>query len=818
MGTFIRNLFKSRITVSALAIGLVFAVLVVSLFNLTVVKGEGYSSLSQSSKTRTLTTTGKRGSIYDTNMIPLAYDEDTYDVRFYREAGTNTAAYRAAYTQSLREAIAIIEEEGKAVLDTFSIVREEDGNYTFNFNTTDETVFAKREKLWRSNMYLTDTTLTPYDCYMRLRDTYQIPEDVSYEEAHKLLSIWQETQYTQYLTYSQVTVAADVSATTVARIESRPEALLGVSIATSTKRVYPKGEHASHILGYTGRIYDADQLTALAEKGYTADATVGVTGIESTMEDSLTSNITSRKGMELVEVDTYGRILQVLDSTQPLSGNDVVLNLDYELQTVVEDALARTIESIRAEQDAVLADPEQLADYTAQLELVGRKVEDLNLADTGAAVVMNCNTGAILAMASYPDYDPNLFIGGISEEEYAVYAEDTRSPLFNKAISTMGMPGSVFKMVTGLGALMEGVVTVDTEIDDGGPWAEPGEQPTDTSPRCWVRPDYYLHTAQNIVSGLKNSCNYYFMTLAYGLGIDQLNRWGELLGLTTLTNVELPSEAVGHIGNQLYLYDNTKSIGEQASYTPFLVHRKLYTVELVDICTAEGVEYTEDQLKEVAEKLMKVVGTDETWGPTFRRILREDLGISETITNAKGYDTKISQRLYELRWTPTLTVTSGIGQARVQVTPIAVARYISALVNGGTVYEAQLVDKVLNAAGEVVEDKQPVVANALEADPEYLSSIREGMKEVVNAEDGGTAATLFENFEYVDNIGGKTGTAQVSTIDLENDSWFVCFTPFDDTEIVVVVYVPHGYKGSNSAQAVKEVVQFYLDRQKNGGA
>ena len=114
--------------------------------------------------------------------------------------------------------------------------------------------------------------------------------------------------------------------------------------------------------------------------------------------------------------------------------------------------------------------------------------------------------------------------------------------------------------------------------------------------------------------------------------------------------------------------------------------------------------------------------------------------------------------------------------------------------------------------GTVIFDQEPVVYGTLDADDIYLEKIMEGMHDVVSGD--GTAAKYFKDFpdKYKDNIGGKTGTAEVSTIDLENNSWFVCFTPYEKPEIAIVVYVPHGYSGGLSSLVAQDIVKFYIDR------
>jgi len=152
----------------------------------------------------------------------------------------------------------------------------------------------------------------------------------------------------------------------------------------------------------------------------------------------------------------------------------------------------------------------------------------------------------------------------------------------------------------------------------------------------------------------------------------------------------------------------------------------------------------------------------------------------------------------------------------VSVTPIEIARYVAALVNGGNVMELSVIKSIIDASGATVKEFEPTVLWNLNAKEENLSAIKEGMREVVSLEDGGTASKYFADYKYRDQIGGKTGSAQISTsdrnIDLENTAWFVAFAPYEDPEIVVVVSIPNGWAGARAYITVQEIVQFYLDR------
>ena len=790
------------------AFGLCILLLLITMFNLTVLQGPDYLAQSLSGKTRTLTVTAKRGSILDSSGIPLAYDRTSYNIVFYRDPLKTGSKWRAIYTDIILKTIQILEKNGNKVIDTLSIKRDENGICSFDWgNSTDPKVLQKKEELWRTNMSIKSAEAG--EAFQILRQCYAIPDDIDYEMAHKILSIWQEVQNYSFKSYVAVVIAYGVDASSVAEIMQRSMELEGMSAEQSYTREYPNGTSAAHIVGYMSKVYDEQTLQALKDKGYDEQDLVGAMGIESSFEDQLSSNIGSRKGSETVEIDSRGKIAQVLSETKATEGNTVTLTIDEDLQKVLETALAKNITQINEKQQSIYnANPVKY--QTKESERGGVATR---FAKTGAAIVMDVNTGQVLALASYPSFDPNLFTGGISEANYAALNDEATTPLFNKAISSRAEPGSVFKMATGYAGLMEGTITPTTTISCQGEFTT-GITGGDT-PSCWEK-NIAEHANQDIVAALKNSCDYYFYTVAYNLGSEKLNKWASIFGLTSKTGIELPGEATSYVASQKVLYDNTKDIVTgQVNSKPFLV-RKAVARLLQYFGTMRNTIYSDEQAYRAATRIVQLVGpgASNNLGPSIRAILREEMDIPESITYAKLWDRQISSLLFEITWNPIQTVYAGIGQSVSSITPIAIARYVSAIANGGTVYQASIVKRVVSPDGTVVQENNPKVVSTLNDTNNYLSYLQEGMEKVISKEDGGTAASAFDNFEYSNEVAGKTGTAQVSSIDLEDTAWFVAYTPIQNAQIAIVVYIPNGYEGKLAAQTARDIIQFYLDRQK----
>lgn len=823
--------FKIRYRVVMIIVGMLFMVLLIQLLNLQWRDGEQYAAEAVAGLDKELRLTGSRGMIVDSNGVPLAYDQNSYNVVFYKDPSRSTKNYGAEYTDIIRKTIDIVEGNNGECITSFNIkveVVEGVAEYSFYFAGIQPEDVQARINKWIDNMSIYDSIQEDFNkwwesvekevpleleegqeqvdieyLYWYVRDRYSIPQDVSFEEAEKLLSVWQEVQKSSYRSYAPVTVAEDVNFETVATIEMLKIQLDGMDIEEESIRIYPKNELAAHIVGYMGRMLNEATLLEYEASGYSRDDLIGISGIEAEMEFELSANIEGKTGTRVVEVDSRGKVVGEISVDPPTDGNTVMLTIDATMQKKLEEALEENIRQINAIQVAEYND-EHEEKYDQYVE----SIEDIDLAEIGAAVVMQVQTGEILAMSSYPSYDPNWFTGGLSYDHAEELYQDPRHPLFNNAIASTSTPGSIFKMVTAVGGLMEGVITLETEIDDEGEWDSgiaSGKKPS-----CWVYPKTYLHQNQTVVDGLRNSCNYFFFTVADYLGNINLNKWASLLGLDSKTNVELTGEIAGQIASQDTLYTSGETpTGKTASVFAAI------KATLKRACVDAGYEYEEELFDEVTLTLMDlVVSNTNEWGPDVRGILKNELELdTNDIENGiyQSYDDQIVSFLLEIRWTDTENILTGIGQSVTLLTPIGVARYVSAIVNGGYVYDASLIKAVISPDGKTTEEFRPKLIRELNINQEYVDAIKEGMSEVVSLEDGGTAGRYFTNFKYLDEVGGKTGTAEIGDIDLENNAWFVAFAPFDQPEIAVVVMIPNGYSGGLASYTAREIIEYYLD-------
>ena len=807
--------FIGRYRFLAVFIAVLFAVLIVQLYNLQIRDYEENAASAESKKTKTITSQGQRGTIMDVNSLTLAYDKQIYNIQFYRDPNEGKSAI-AGYTQAIVDVIDIVEKNGGTLDTSFSLKQDEmTGLWVFVWNNSRYTQAQQdaREKMWRSNFYV--SSVDQQELFSRLCSSYQIPEELSTEKKIQVLGVWETMQNNAFLS-QPVTIASNVSWETVIEVEAKALTLDGISVSVSSTRVYPNNTLACHVIGYIGRIQNYDTYyESYQPKGYSMSDLIGLDGVEKTMEDWLTPNTTQRKGKRIVEIDRYGAISRTLSTTEATDGNNIKLTIDSNLQRVAEQALAENIEEIRNTQEDLLNSDSWLDTNKEVLQGTTRDFESnpIKLAEKGAVVVVDMK-GRVLALASYPPYDPNAFIvGGDAAADILL---DSRNPLVNYAIGSRDTPGSIFKMVTATAGLMNGQLSLTETISDEGRFTK---YDSTNPPRCWVNQKRLdLHKDQTVQLGLSHSCNYFFYTVGsrlYENTDNQLYKTAALYGLTTKTGVDLPGELQGYVGSQTTLYDKNKAISaaEQATWRPSIVFNNIKK-HLISVGEDYGMTFEEAKLNKCVKRLMDMAVdyNQGDWLPEIRTILMEELDMPRELVYLQivAGDTYIM--LNEIKWGGSEAIMCEVGQSITAVTPVAVARYVAAIANGGEVYDLRLIDSIISPEGEVISQSSPILASELDCPEEYLQAIREGMKGVVDPEGGGTATKYFSDFSYKDEIGAKTGTAEKTDIDLENNAWMVAFAPYDDPEIAMVVYIPNGYSGAHCSPTIRDVLEYYLDQ------
>lgn len=335
------------------------------------------------------------------------------------------------------------------------------------------------------------------DVIARLSDLLKVPTD---EIKQKIAG---------HSGFNPIRIKTDVTPDIVSIIEEQKSQYPGVVIEVTPIRDYILKQEGAHTFGYVSEINDAE-LEKMKDEGYKSGDIIGKFGLEKVYDKELRGE----NGGQQVEVDVSGKPVQILGRKEPVPGDDLELTIDINLQQAAEKAVDE------------------------QLTQIG--------AHAAAAVVMNPQTGEILAMVSRPAFDPNLFAHGISSKDWNQLNNNPYHPMDNKTITGEYPPGSTFKIVTGTAALTEGVVTPEEQIfDSGHHWLIPKGN-ADGEALGWL----------NFRSALAHSDNVYFYEMGNRLGIDCLEKYARMFGLGQKTGVDLPYEASGLVANRRYKEKN----------------------------------------------------------------------------------------------------------------------------------------------------------------------------------------------------------------------------------------------------------------------
>lgn len=335
------------------------------------------------------------------------------------------------------------------------------------------------------------------DVIDRLSDLLKVPTDEI------------KTKIAGHSGFNPIRIKTDVTPDIVSIIEEQKSQYPGVVIEVTPIRDYILKQEGAHTFGYVSEINDTE-LEKMKDEGYKSGDIIGKFGLEKVYDKELRGE----NGGQQVEVDVSGKPVQILGRKEPVPGDDLELTIDINLQQAAEKAVDE------------------------QLTQIG--------AHAAAAVVMNPQTGEILAMVSRPAFDPNLFAHGISSKDWNQLNNNPYHPMDNKTITGEYPPGSTFKIVTGTAALTEGVVTPDEQIfDSGHHWIIPKGN-ADGEALGWL----------NFRTALAHSDNVYFYEMGNRLGIDRLEKYARMFGLGAKTGIYLPYEATGLVANRRYKEKN----------------------------------------------------------------------------------------------------------------------------------------------------------------------------------------------------------------------------------------------------------------------
>jgi penicillin-binding protein 2 len=528
--------------------------------------------------------------------------------------------------------------------------------------------------------------------------------------------------------YEPIPVDQNVSDQVALQVREEPNEYPDVTAQTLGVVDYPEpgGANPAQILGYLQPATQQEVASEhLPQTGFSADDLVGQAGLE----EQYDSQLRGKPGTQVVYVNAAGDVTGTGSETPPTNGDDLITSLNAPLQADVQQVLAGAIAKSQAEAQA-----------------------DGNTGpDQGAAIVMT-TTGRVVAMASYPDYDPNVWTGGISQQEFTdLFGPNDGEPVYNWATQGQYAPGSTFKVTSTAAAVADGYsldnlyscpasVTIDGHkyINDG----EPGLGD------------------MTLAQALIYSCDTVFYDLGYDMYLSddpgannstgpnaptqKMQQMEVEWGFGEPTGVDLPAESLGSVPTRQWLY--------------WLWKDNAYTGE--DWCK-NGRQY----------------------GSYVQQIEYQDC--------QNGW-----------QWEPGQAAIAAIGQGYVTVTPLQLADAYAALANGGTLYSPRIGEALVSPVGQVVQRINPPVIRHLPVSSYTLAYIRNALQGVVTQ---GTAAGAFSGFPLNQVcVAGKTGTAQ--ELSHNATSVFASFAPCNDPQYVVLVMVPDsGYGADVAAPAVRQI-------------
>lgn len=784
-----KNLTDRR-QIIQLAFSLFFLLLIIRLAMITIVDGDVYREKAENNRMKKIPEIAKRGEIYDRNGKLLAGNIPAFTVQLMasnldKEEMNDVSLKVMNILESHKEVHILFPiqknqsgfyyvfdndretfllDKGFSPMDTartvFDSYREKE-HIADELNDTEAYEFlmkkgiilpisAKKMKFWSDvekekflALYGIDDVLSAEEAYRRIRDikSFAISKSLSDEDAIKILTLRHALKQKGYMKYDPIKIAGNISKETAIILKEVSMGLPGVDVVVEPIRQYPYNNSASHILGYMGKISSEYEINKfVTENGYNENQLIGKVGIEGNYELDLKGD----NGYKFIEVDAYGKLvkeIKTLDGQNTVpskSGKDVRLTIDIDLQQKLEAHLKDALQAIQV--GGMYKSPWGNYKYN----------ESFPNAKTGAAVVLDVKTGEVLAMASYPDYDLNLFSTGIDYEDWKnLSPENPRDPLsprplYNTAAMSAVQPGSTYKMITGYAAMEKGMNPYRLVRDNG--FVELGSHKYG----CWIwNKSHATHGLVNLIRALEVSCNYYFFDVSSGY--DYASQTS--LGYSLSTQELLDSSKQFGLGEDtgLEIEESSGGLPEPDKKRRSILYglKSKLKQNSIDYFTQE-ISGNEDKLNALINEIVTWADANPSRGQVINQ-LKELKAVNPNYSVDRLADTIKFDYFNMLKWSEGDKLNLAIGQGDHRYTPVQMARFIAAIANGGYLHPLTIIDKVA--------DQEPQRQLSTETfDKEgNLKYIREGMLNVTIGSSG-TAKSIFSHFPV--RVGGKTGTAQ----------------------------------------------------------
>lgn len=460
----------------------------VRLMKMQVVDGEMYLAMSKSSATATQTVSAVRGEIVDRNGVALVENRASYNVIIEYSFFPKD---KQEQNRIILEIAKILDADGLEWIDETPVSFTEPYEYTAEPDSSAVTRILSKLRL---NSYATAS-----NCIDKLIENYSISDEYTNEEKRIIAGVRYQMILSDFSSKTDYVFIKDVPIETVSKIRELAHSLPGADIAEDAIRVYSSGDVFPHGIGYVGPIY-AEEYESLRDSGYLISDTIGKSGIEKALESSLRGE----NGEKTITVTSDGDVSEEI-TVEAIPGNTVKLTIDAEFQAKVQDILEAHIDALATEK-------------------LTKDEYDFTDCNAGAIVVMDVDTGAVLAMATAPSYDVNDLFTSYSE----VLNRDG-NPLYNRATDGLYRPGSVMKTITSIAALSEGIITEDSTYSCHRQYNF-----LDIVVNCTGS-----HGAINVVKAVEKSCNIFFYQVIQELGLDKFMEYETAFGLGEAPEFEI---------------------------------------------------------------------------------------------------------------------------------------------------------------------------------------------------------------------------------------------------------------------------------------
>lgn len=512
-----RLIKPSRLLAMAVILVLLLTVYLVFLYDLQIIQGEEYYNRSNELSTETSTVTATRGNIFDRYGRLMVGNTECYNLKI----DTDKLFANEDPNAVILELVELVESFGDSYTDDLPISMEPPFEYLEDMTEIQRTMldaYYVRQEL--------DPNSSAVELMSYMRTRYEIDNSYTAEEMRIIAGVRYSINVRYAVNTADYVFVEDASMKLISSIMEQK--LVGIDVERAYVRKYST-EYAAHILGYTG-LMTQEEYERYSLLDYANDAMVGKDGIEYAFESYLHG-----KDGEVIETkNAAGTVLSTVYTKEPEPGNHIYLTIDSVLQEQTERILASGVEALKRTQE------QAKAEAAARGEPVDPEFKDEM---TGAAaVVVDVRTGEPLAMASWPTYDVSTVI-----ENYQELMETPNAPLFNRALLGTYAPGSTFKPCTAIAALTQGIINTEYKVKCEGVFTKYAAD--GYAPECWIWAEGYTHDEETVTYAIRDSCNYFFYTIANDLGVDTMGEFAHNFSLGVPTGIELV-ETTGNMSNR----------------------------------------------------------------------------------------------------------------------------------------------------------------------------------------------------------------------------------------------------------------------------